>query len=139
MFVVLSSCPSDPPMSCLQTTEEDATSLLLITTESVSHGPPSSRVNGELWVALGYLSGVVSLLAFKFVPRSSGGGSSHQQQQQQQQQQQVKGGINIRQRFSVPLNPLTSVQVWTNRNVLEGKSLPFIRHPFEPCIIRGFR
>ena len=45
----------------------------------------------------------------------------------------------IRQRFSVPLNPLTSVQVWTNRNVLEGKSLPFIRHPFEPCIIRGFR
>jgi len=131
----------------LQTTEEDATSLLLITTESVSHGLTSSRVNGELWIALGYLSGAVSLLAFKFVPLGGGNPSHHhhhqhhrqQQQQQLQQQQQAKGAINIRQRFSVPLNPLKTQQVWTNRNVLEGKSLSFIRHPFEPCIIRGFQ
>lgn len=127
--------------------EEDSSVLLFVKTESVPQGRQQAggrSLYGELWVLLELLTGQVSLLAYKFAAA---------REQLQGREVVVAGGtpgsgtatvngslvVNVRQRLTVPQHPLHSPQCWTNRNVLEGRSLPFIRHPFEPCVIRGFQ
>ena len=120
----------------MQTLEEDRTVLLLVKTESIPQIKPKGTVAaagrptcGELWILLDLGKGKASLLAFKFTG---------------QKDEVVKGEgptvhgvqvVNARQRFTVPMNGVQSQQWWTNRNVLEGKSLPFLRHPAHPLII----